>query len=319
MFFYNDNCDQPTGYGTTWRKKRRRYLVWSMCLLRNRLFKSTTYHLISYLIFVVIVSVHPSVCFTTPYDKKLLSRITFGPSTSVITSCLLKLSTLYIPALCVSLLQLVSISLISRFGLISLAFGFSALPPSVTLFFQICIPWVPFGCSAWIGHVFVSIWLQVQFVSNSLMYTTCPLQGLSTAWNQHSLQNRKVWLRFLAYVIAAFEVDWLLTPLQLHIYQASSYICFITWYWTPLLKQVQEDSSSAYGTAGKLNMNSLTERTLSPPGPGGLFLGNKTMASAYADGPDTHPVNKALASVAATQKRPASPMGSAILKGQFLD
>jgi len=110
-----------------------------MCLLRNRLFKSTTYHLISYLIFVVIVSVHPSVCFTTPYDKKLLSRITFGPSTSVITSCLLKLSTLYIPALCVSLLQLVSISLISRFGLISLAFGFSALslpPPSVTLFFQ---------------------------------------------------------------------------------------------------------------------------------------------------------------------------------------
>jgi hypothetical protein len=90
----------------------------------------------SHLIFVVIVSVHPSVCFTTPYDKKLLSRITFGPSTSVITSCLLKLSTLYIPALCVSLLQLVSISLISRFGLISLAFGFSALPPSVTLFFQ---------------------------------------------------------------------------------------------------------------------------------------------------------------------------------------
>jgi hypothetical protein len=81
-------------------------------------------------------SVRPSVCFTTPYDKKLLSRITFGPSTSVITSCLLKLSTLYIPALCVSLLQLVSISLISRFGLISLAFGFSALPPSVTLFFQ---------------------------------------------------------------------------------------------------------------------------------------------------------------------------------------
>jgi hypothetical protein len=93
----------------------------------------------SHLIFVVIVSVHPSVCFTTPYDKKLLSRITFGPSTSVITSCLLKLSTLYIPALCVSLLQLVSISLISRFGLISLAFGFSALsppPPSATLFFQ---------------------------------------------------------------------------------------------------------------------------------------------------------------------------------------
>ncbi|GAB5590070.1 hypothetical protein Unana1_04970 [Umbelopsis nana] len=82
---------------------------------------------------------------------------------------------------------------------------------------------------------------------------------------------------------------------------------------------VQEDSSTAYGTAGKLNMNSLTERTLSPPGPGGLFLGNKTMASAYADGSDTHPVNKALASVAATQKRPASPMGSAILKGQFLD
>jgi hypothetical protein len=43
------------------------------------------------------------------------------------------------------------------------------------------------------------------------------------------------------------------------------------------------------------------------------------MASAYVTGSDPHPVNKVLNAVTASQKRPASPMGSAILKGQFLD
>jgi len=59
------------------------------------------------------------------------------------------------------------------------------------------------------------------------------------------------------------------------------------------------------------------ERALSPPGSGGLFSSNKT-ASAFVAGSEAYPVNKALTAVSASQ-RPASPMGMAILKGQFLD
>jgi len=82
---------------------------------------------------------------------------------------------------------------------------------------------------------------------------------------------------------------------------------------------MQEDGVISAPTTGKLNFNSLTDRTLSPPGTGGLLSGNRSTPSGQVTNPDAIPVNKALTDIACTLKRPASPMGSAILKGQFLD
>lgn len=120
---------------------------------------------------------------------------------------------------------------------------------------------------------------------------------------------------FLDCISATMQLDLSLTLLSFS--SSSKQILQLLHYMVlnSLIKQVQEDASSAQ--AGKMTMNSLTERALSPPGSGGLFSSNKT-ASAFVAGSEAYPVNKALTAVSASQ-RPASPMGMAILKGQFLD
>ncbi|CAO3685265.1 unnamed protein product [Umbelopsis ramanniana] len=81
---------------------------------------------------------------------------------------------------------------------------------------------------------------------------------------------------------------------------------------------VQEENSHPAGSFGSMNINDLTERALSPPGPGNIFATSKKSPAPLVNaGP--LPVNKALTAVSASQKRPASPMRSAILEGQFLD
>lgn len=87
-----------------------------------------------------------------------------------------------------------------------------------------------------------------------------------------------------------------------------------------LLKQVQEEGQTTSGSFGRLTINDLAERALSPPGSGNIFAtSKKSPVSGMAVDSDHHPVNKVLTAVSASQNRPASPMRSAILKGQFLD